>query len=62
MFTKLLVNMKENVANYNSKGQRHGYLHHHVNNILALRCLYKNGNPIGYEEWHNVNQARYYIR
>jgi hypothetical protein len=54
--------MKENISNVNSKGQRHGYLHYYVKNILALRCTYKNGNPIGYEEWHNVNQTRYYIR
>ena len=54
--------MQKDITNFNNKGQRHGYFCHYVHNILLLRCIYKNSFVIGYEEWHNVRQTRYYIR
>ncbi len=53
--------MKKDITNFNYKGQCHGYHEWYLSNKLALRCTYKNSIAIGYEEWHNQLQTRYYI-
>ena len=54
---------KEDMTNYNSKGQFHGYQErYHYDNKLMVRGNSKNGLDVGYQEWHNVKETEYYIR
>ena len=50
----------------NLKGQLHGYQEWYAENKLwirgLVRCNYKNGQEIGYEEWHNNTQTNFYIK
>ena len=64
--------MKEDIHNYNDKGELHGYQqgHDHLDNLWYRGC-YKNGNEIGYtEENQNLRvsigdegtEVKFYIR
>jgi len=55
--------MNEDIRNYNSNGQHHGYLElRDYNNVLIIRVNYKNDNEVGYEEWHMCKETSFYIR
>jgi len=54
---------KKEIRTFNPKGEYHGYQEHYFIGILQVRCIGKNGQQIGYEEWHgNGKQTSYYIR
>ena len=50
--------MNKNIRNYNSKGEWHGYITHG----LWYRGNYKNDKPIGYHEFHDFEETKFYIR
>ena len=53
-----------NITNYNSKGEWHGYQERYMDkkcNTLWYRGNTKNNDSIGYEEYHLIKQTRYYI-
>ena len=54
--------MKEEIVNFNSKEQYHGYQQWYWDNTLVVRLNYKNGNEIGYEELHVLKKTIFYIR
>jgi hypothetical protein len=57
--------MKENksIAPYNSNNEHHGYQEWYLpSGRLELRGNMKNGDEIGYEEWHNYEETNFYIR
>lgn len=54
--------MDKDITNTNDKGEFHGYQEVYSNNELISRCNMKNGNFIGYQEWHIANQTYYHIK
>jgi hypothetical protein len=51
------------IINRNSKKQLHGYQEYYYNNItLHNRGNMKNGDDIGYEEYHSRKETIYYIK
>jgi hypothetical protein len=58
----------KDIDNYNTKYQRHGYQewYHYMNKPkIKVRCNYKNGQEIGYEEWHKTHaesETNFYIK
>ena len=54
--------MKQDIDNYNDKGQRHGYQELYNNNKLILRIKMYNGNLNGYYENHIIKHTTYNIR
>jgi hypothetical protein len=44
-----------------AKGEYHGYQQWYWDNDLWVRCTYKHGNDIGYEENHRNEETNYYI-
>jgi hypothetical protein len=55
----------EDIESINPKGDHHGYQEWYYlenNHKLYLRGDMKNGNEIGYEEWHSVKRTNFYIR
>ena len=45
-------------------GQFHGYNEWYYDDDIRLwmRCNYKHGREIGYEEWHDARKTTFYIR
>ena len=55
--------MGKDIKTRNTKGQLHGYqLVFHNNGGIWLRCNYKHGLELGYEELHKFNETNFYIR
>jgi hypothetical protein len=59
--------MKENILLKNTKGDDHGYHEYYLtpyNNQpkLSFRCVYKNGDFIGYDEFHAEQETNFHIR
>jgi len=55
--------MKKDITNKNNKNQYHGYQEFYLSNDkIECRVNYKNGQEIGYEEWHLFKRTNYYIR
>jgi hypothetical protein len=56
--------MKENILPQNSKGEEHGYYecYNYNKTKLAYRCVYKNGELIGYDEYHEEKETNFNIR
>ena len=54
--------MNEEIRNTNGKAQYHGYQQWFINKKPRLRGNFKNGNRIGYFEFHIVEQNYFYIR
>jgi len=52
----------KDIDNFNKKGNYHGYQEWYWFDELTLRCNYKNGLEIGYQECHFTKQTRYRIR
>ncbi len=49
--------------NYNSKGELHGYNQWiYGDGKCMIRGMYKHNQRIGYLEFHNVKQTRFYIK
>ena len=49
------------IENKNSKGEHHGYQEWYLDNKLWLRVVYKNSEPIGYEDDQRKKETNYYI-
>jgi len=50
------MNIKEDIAPRNAKGQRHGYWEiYQLNGNLWYKCVFNNGEAIGYEEHYGYN-------
>ena len=49
---------KINIRPKNDNDEAHGYWERYDNNRLAYKCFYKNGDEVGYEEWHTVGELR----
>ena len=58
------MNEKKDIITKNSNGEYHGYQEYYiVLNNLRVRCMAKNGLPVGYTEWHGYGKAtRFHIR
>lgn len=57
--------MNKEIENINNKGLYHGYQEiYNWNNKLWYRAIFKNGNPIGYLEYHitHYKQTEFYIK
>jgi hypothetical protein len=54
--------MKEDIINFNSKEQYHGYQERYLNDKLYYRGNSKNGERYGYGESHGRKQTNFYIR
>jgi hypothetical protein len=55
--------MKQVIRNKNDKGQYHGYQEWYFNGkIIAHRYIVRNGQNIGYSEWHGFKKTNFYIR
>jgi hypothetical protein len=56
--------MKENILPKNSKGEDHGYHEYYYKNKtqLSYRCVCKNGDFIGYDEYHEEKETNFHIR
>lgn len=54
--------MKQDINNYNSKGQKHGY--HESNDSYGIngRMNYKNDELVGYIEFHGIKFTIYSIK
>jgi hypothetical protein len=55
---------KKDIRPRNSKGQLHGYQEWYASTgEIQLRGISKNGDDIGYQEFHsNIQETEYYIR
>ena len=59
---------KEEIVQFNQKGEHHGYQqwhHNYTNGRLWLRSTYNNSLEMGYSEWHLQYcelQTNFYIR
>jgi hypothetical protein len=51
-----------NISNYNSKYEYHGYQQRYWDDILYYRGKWIHGNEIGYEEAYVVKTVNFYIR
>jgi hypothetical protein len=59
------MNIKQDIASFNSKQKHHGYHESYTNGRLLLRGTYNNGLEMGYSEWHLQyceSQTNFYIR
>lgn len=55
--------MKKEIENKNDNGEYHGYQEQYNSaNYLRVRCMAKNGNPLGYTEWNISKKTVFYIR
>jgi len=55
--------IKQDIENRNTKGYLHGYQEQYDTlNNLRVRCLAKNGLPVGYTEWQIDKETVFYIR
>lgn len=52
----------KNITNTNTKGQWHGYQECYVNGKIWVRGNRKNGQFIGYGEYHSSLSTRFFIR
>ena len=55
-------NMKKEIHKYNNKGLSHGYQELYFMDKLFVRGNSKNGDDIGYNEWHYTKRTIYSIR
>jgi len=58
------MNEKKDIITKNSNGEYHGYQEYYILlNNLRVRCMAKNGVPVGYTEWHvNTKITNFFIR
>ena len=58
------MNEKKDIITKNSNGEYHGYQEYYILlNNLRVRCMAKNGQLIGYVEWHGFGiHTRFDIR
>jgi len=61
------MNDYKSITPMNGKGQSHGYVERYDDYLtgarLYLRCVYKHGEPWGYNEWHDFGkETRFFIR
>ncbi len=55
--------MNKNIRTYNTKGEYHGYQEWYwKSDVLIFRGNWKNGNAVGYSDWHNIKETLYHIR
>ena len=54
--------MKKDIITYNNKSLSHGYQELYFMGKLIARGNSKNGDDIGYNEWHTSKQTIYSIR
>jgi len=58
--------MINDIINYNPKGQDHGYHEFYMikknKQVLCYRCNWKNGQEIGYDEWHDEYLTQFFIK
>ena len=54
--------MNEDIENHNEKGQRHGYYESNHSYGINGRMNYKNGNLVGYIEFHGLEFTIYCIK
>ena len=54
--------MKKEIHKYNNKGLSHGYQELYFMGKLFVRGNSKNGDDIGYNEWHYTKRTIYSIR
>ena len=53
---------KQEIDPKNFKGESHGYQEwYDALNRVYVRCMFKNGFRIGYEEWHVDKETVFYI-
>ena len=50
------------IRNYNSKKESHGYQEWHRGDAIWLRANYKNNQFIGYNEIHRMKKTKFNIR
>ena len=54
--------MKKEIITYNNNGQLHGYQEGYLNDKIFVRGNSKNGQDIGYNEWHYTKRTTYSIK
>ena len=53
--------MDKDIINKNDKGEYHGYNELYFYGLLIFRGISKNNKDIAYQEYHNIEETRFYI-
>lgn len=54
---------KKDIEHYDKNNVPNGYFEHYgYKNKLVYRCSMKKGHPVGYDEYHSIEQTNYHIR